>query len=274
MTRKSFLIDPLDLDAQEVTLRDDSAHHIRNVLRLKPGDHIELRDGKGSGCRAMIQEVRSGHVRVGLRERLLPLNESPLQLTLALAFSRFDRMELVLRQATEMGIHRFAAFGAERSGYDLSASRMDRRKERWSKIAREALCQCGRMMLPEILLLGNTAGLISAVLSWEKKRGNILKVLAREDGYRESLSGLKRVHPFCRELLVVVGPEGGWTEVEREHFADTGFHSVHLGPRTLRLETAALGLLAAVQFLWGDLGAQAESLGDPCSLARQNENSI
>jgi 16S rRNA (uracil1498-N3)-methyltransferase len=255
MTRRCFLIDHPDLVAKEMTLTAGVAHHIRNVLRLKPGDSIELRDGQGNGWPAVIQEMKSREVRVGVGDKQVLANESPLQLTLALAFSRPDRMELVLRQATEIGVSRFAAFRAARSDYQLSAYHRDKRRERWSKIASQALCQCGRMRLPEISIFEDTAGLISAVPVWEEARGTVVKILAREDGERRSLAGLQGDHPVCRHMLVVVGPEGGWSTGEGEHFFHAGFHSVHLGPRTLRLETAAIALLAAVQLLWGDLGA-------------------
>jgi 16S rRNA (uracil1498-N3)-methyltransferase len=258
MTRKCFLIDHEDLGAEEVTLGADVAHHVRNVLRLKPGDSIQLRDGQGNGWPAVIKEIRGREVRVGLGQKQVLLNESPLQLTLALAFSRFDRMELALRQATQMGVHRFVAFRAERSGYQLPASQQDRRKQRWNKITREALCQCGRMRLPEINVLADATALIVAASRWEATEIKGLKILAKEDEANRSLVHLHRAHPICRQTLVVVGPEGGWTEREGEQFVEAGFYSVHLGPRTLRLETAAVGLLTAVQLLWGDLGGEQQ----------------
>jgi 16S rRNA (uracil1498-N3)-methyltransferase len=260
MTRKCFLIDDQDLGSGDVTFGDDVAHHLRNVLRLRPGDSIELRDGRGNGWHAVIKAMKGREVRVGVGEKQILLNESPLQLTLALAFSRFDRMELVLRQATELGVHRFIAFRADRSDYQLPASHRDKRKGRWSKISGEALCQCGRMRLPEIAILDNTATLISAASLCETTGRMALKILASEVHERQSLAGLRKVHPICRQLLAVIGPEGGWTKLEREQFVDANFHSVHLGPRTLRLETAAVGLLAAVQLLWGDLGAEEKGL--------------
>jgi len=231
------------------------AHHVRKVLRLRPGDRIELRDGRGNGWSAVIEEIKGKGVRVAVGEKQFVLNESPLWLTLALAFSRSDRMELALRQATEMGVQRFVAFRAERSDYHLPGTpQIERRKERWLKIAREALCQCGRMKLPEICILSDTSELISGAASWAAAEGKGLKILAREEADRQSLFSLFEMHPACRQMLIVVGPEGGWSKGEAEQFVESGFYPVHLGPRTLRLETAAVALLAAAQLLWGDLG--------------------
>ena len=253
MTRKCFLIDHLDPGAEWVSLTEDVAHHVRNVLRLRPGDNIELRDGRGNGWTAVIRETKGREVRVAVGEKLAARNESPLQLTLALAFSRFDRMELALRQATEMGVHGFIAFRADRSGYTLPGPQMEKRKERWRKIAREALCQCGRTILPEILILSDTAELISNITTGEIAEGDCLRILAREETDRSGLLSLFDEHPVCRQMLAVVGPEGGWSQHEGGQFMEAGFCPVHLGPRTLRLETATAALLAAVQLLWGDL---------------------
>jgi 16S rRNA (uracil1498-N3)-methyltransferase len=197
--------------------------------------------------------MKGREVRVTVGEKLAGRNESPLRLTLALAFSRFDRMELALRQATEMGVHRFIAFRAERSEYTLPGPQMEKRKERWRKITREALCQCGRMILPDILILSDTAEFISNITTGQIAERECLKILAREDAGRSGLLSLFEVHPVCRQMLAVVGPEGGWSQHEGGQFMEAGFRPVHLGPRTLRLETATVALLAAVQLLWGDL---------------------
>mgnify|MGYP001409777614 CR=1 FL=1 len=261
MTRKCFLVEPQVPGVEMVTLSDDVAHHLRNVLRLRPGDCIELRDGRGNGWAALVSEVKGKEVKIAVGEKLEVRNESPLELTLALAFSRFERMELVLRQATEMGVQRFIGFRAERSDYHLLGPHVERRKERWLKIAREALCQCGRMRLPEIAVLSDSAELISGADLWGSTEGRGIKILAREEGERWGLRFLHLQYPACRRMLVVVGPEAGWSRREGEQFIQAGFHSVHLGPRTLRLETAAVSLLAAVQLLWGDLGTEEGCMG-------------
>lgn len=262
MTRKCFLIDRQDAAGGEVSLGEDVAHHVRNVLRLRPGDRIEVRDGQGHAWDAVLMEMAGREVRVALGEKKLAQVESPLQLTLALAFSRADRMELVVRQATEMGVHRFIAFPAERSGYRLPGAQMAKRSERWRRIAREALCQCGRMNLPEIQIFPDLAQFVSGPCSVLAAEGRGMRILAREDGERSSLPALFESCRLCREMLVAVGPEGGWSQREGELLVEAGFHPVHLGPRTLRLETATVALLAAVQMLWGDLGTWMSAAGN------------
>ena len=163
-------------------------------------------------------------------------------------------MELVLRQATEIGVHRFVAFRAQRSQYKLSAAQAEKRKERWSKIAREAMCQCGRMRLPEITVHHDVNELIAESARWSPGGEAGLKILTWEAERHQSLKRLWQEFPDCRRTLAVVGPEGGWTQDEVDRFRAAGFHLVHLGPRTLRLETAAIAFLSSAQVLWGDLG--------------------
>lgn len=255
MTRKCFLIDQQDMNTGAVSLTDEVAHHVRKVLRLRPGDSIELRDGRGNGWDAILTDTARGEVKVAVGKRKLTQNESPLQLTLALALSRSDRMELAVRQATEMGVDCFVAFPGERSGYRLQEHQITNREERWRRITREALCQCGRMVLPGIRILSNIEELLSPVFLGELAGREGLRILAREEAERGSLPALCEEYPECRQMLVVVGPEGGWTPREGEQFLGAGFRPVHLGPRTLRLETATVALLATVQLLWGDFGS-------------------
>lgn len=271
MTRRRFLINPQDIETGWVTLGPEVAHQVRTVLRLRSGDRIELRDGCGHAWEAVLGETTGREVRAAVGRKTSAPHPSPLLLTLALAFSRADRMELVLRQATEMGVDRFIAFPAERSEYRLAGPGVARRKERWQRIAGEALCQCGRMHLPAMEICADLGEFISSpwVTMMTERKG--LKILAREQGERWSLQALYESHQACREMLVVIGPEGGWSQREGERFLDGGFWPVHLGPRTLRLETAAVALLAAVQLLWGDFGSREAWIPDEAQPVARRE---
>ena len=256
MTRKRFFVQQVNSGEEYVNLTKDVARHIENVLRLKPGDPIELRDGCGNGWNAVIAEAGGGLVRVQLLGSRTDANESPLGLTLAMALARSDRMELVVRQATEIGVQRFVVFRARRSQYGLSGNQIEKRAERWSRIAREALCQCGRDRLPQISFVGDVSELIVAASQWSTGTAN-LKILACEEERERSLLELKRGFPTCGDITAVVGSEGGWTVEEVAQFERAGYHTVHLGPRILRFETAAVALLSSVQLLWGDFGGMS-----------------
>jgi len=256
MTRRCFFIEAVEPDTDCVILTGQTAHHIMSVLRLGKGDPLELRDGRGSGWRGLIVGKEKASIRVQLTDRLPLHNESPLKVTLAMALARSDRMELVVRQATELGVHRFVAYRSKRSQYGLSDVQAGKRSDRWLKIAREAMCQCDRMKVPEIVFVPDLPKF--AADQWEeKKEGKSLRLLASEGERRSTLRDVWRSFPECDEILVVVGPEGGWAEDEVQKFKANDFRTIHLGPRILRLETAAIAFVALVQMLWGDLSLQA-----------------
>jgi 16S rRNA (uracil1498-N3)-methyltransferase len=254
MTRKCFFSETVDPSEEFITLSAQAAHHLDHVLRTRPGELVEVRDGKGNGWLGEIVSTKGGEIRVRIGEKQEGDSESPLELTLALAFSRAERMELVLRQITEMGAHRFVAFRAQRSQYSLSGSQMENKVERWNKIAQSALCQCGRFRVPEIRILTGVPECIADVQTRGESGSETLKIIAYEEDQKQNLLDVWRLHPECRRVFIVVGPEGGWTHGEVDQFTRTGFHPVHLGPRILRFETAAVSLIASAQLLWGDFG--------------------
>ena len=256
MTRKCFFGKSGLVENELITLPRETARHLDSVLRSKPGDPVEIRDGEGHGWKGVIESMKDGAIRVRLLERQALTNESSLSITLALAFSRSEKMEQVIRHATELGVQRIAFFRARRSQYGLKGDKMDKKRERWEKIAREALCQCGRAWLPEIVVFQETEDFLRDVSEWETFGPCGLKLVALETAAEESLVSLKHAVPFCEQVLVVVGPEGGWTVEEVNLFKHYALRCVHLGPRILRLETAALAIVSCVQLLWGDFGQE------------------
>lgn len=254
MTRKCFFGKSGLVENELITLPRETARHLDSVLRSKPGDPVEIRDGEGHGWKGVIECMKDGAIQVRLLERQVLTNESSLSITLALAFSRSEKMEQVIRHATELGVQRIAFFRARRSQYGLKGDKIDKKRERWEKIAREALCQCGRARLPEIVVFQETEDFLRDVSEGETFGPCGLKLVALEAAAEEGLVSLKHAVPFCEQVLVVVGPEGGWTVEEVNLFKHYALRSVHLGPRILRLETAALAIVSCVQLLWGDFG--------------------
>ncbi len=237
-----------------LTIRGDAAHHMIHVLRLGPGSLVELRDGLGHGWRSRILQVSKSAVSVEILEEIPLRVESPLRLTLGMAFARSDRMDLVVRQGTELGVARLAFFPAARSQYRLGAEEARRRLDRWAKISREALCQCQRALLPELAVYESLEAFWDAFGVSSGASEERLKVLALEGRLGRSLADVRGEYPECSEMVAATGPEGGWGEAEAKRFEEEGFLPIHLGPRIMRFETAAVAVLVCAQLLWGDLG--------------------
>ena len=225
-------------------------------MRAKAGESIELLDGRGSAWACLITGIRRGTVSVRLIEKLeRPVRESSLQITLGLAIARSETMDLVIRQATELGVLRLCVFRALRSQYGLSGKQLEKKKEHWSRIAGEAICQCGRIRALEIEIFEDLDRFLASLEVEDWAAGDSLTIFGLEREASNSIRNLRSERgPDIRRILAVVGPEGGWDSVESLALICAGFKPVSLGPRTLRLETAAVALVSSIQLLWGDMG--------------------
>lgn len=211
-----------------VVLGADAAHRVRAVWRLRAGAVLHIFDG--AGCERAATVVRAERVEVALElgTNVTPLAEPPVPVMLVCAFPRGQRGDWLVEKATEVGVTALVPVEAEHGVLEPGTGRVDR----WRRIAIEAAEQCGRATVPAI---GSTA-----------PAGTLAVVL--DPGAPDTVPGaIGRGWP-CAAVALFVGPEGGWTAAERAAFAATGARFAHLGPRVLRVETAAvLGVAQAVQ---------------------------
>jgi 16S rRNA (uracil1498-N3)-methyltransferase len=173
--------------------------------------------------------------------------ESPLRITLAVGLTKGDKLDFVVEKATELGVHAIIPFASSHTVPKLDERKIAARRSRWEKIALSAAKQCGRTAVPEVLPLWTFAELIAR--PWPEAA----KLLFWEKEADQSLRRVREKHGDLGAILVVTGPEGGFSAEEAELARGHGFELVRLGGRILRAETAALTALSLVQFLWGDL---------------------
>ncbi len=218
-------------------LRGDEARHLTRVLRVEPGQRFEISDNQQAYL-AQITEARGERVVFEVIEALPPV-PSPVSITLCASLIKFDRFEWIVEKATELGVDRILPVEATRTEKGLfEASR--KRRERWQRIARESSQQARRVRLPEIL----PAVRLEACLEVAAAHRYFLD---------ESLAP-----PLLREIpseradtaAVLIGPEGGWTDAERQLAVSAAWQPVSLGPLVLRAETAACAALAVVVNAW------------------------
>ncbi|MDD1607622.1 MAG: 16S rRNA (uracil(1498)-N(3))-methyltransferase [Methylococcaceae bacterium] len=236
---------PLAID-QYIELDDDNAHYVRTVLRLKKDAKLMIFNGKGGEYSCTVVEVSRKTVRCAIEQWHDRGVESPLQLTLGLSISRGDRMDLSVQKSVELGVNHITPLCTERCVVQFSVEKKLQRLQHWQKIAQHAAEQSGRTMLPELTE-------IHYLPDWLNHQQG-LKVFL--DPYaKTSLAELK---PENRKVTLLAGPEGGFSNSERDMATAAGFIPVRLGSRILRTETASLAALAAVQMLWGDFGVLSE----------------
>jgi 16S rRNA (uracil1498-N3)-methyltransferase len=239
VTRRFFAPGPLRAGAT-VTLDDVAARHVR-VLRLAVGDAIVLFDGQGHAHTARLGSIRRQAVQARILDPVdTPDVESPLRITVAQGLARGPRIEQVVQHGCELGV---AAFVPVRCGRSQPGHA---NVERWRTVAREAARQCGRAVIPDV-----AEPIDLAVLLADPPDGLRLMLHVADEGSRCLRDVLDN---DVRDVLLLVGPEGGLAPAEADAAIAAGFLPVNLGPRTMRTETAALAAVAAMQFAVGDWG--------------------
>ena len=245
---RRFFIKRVDISGLSSVIKGSDANHIKNVLRLKPGHRIELFDGTGYEYEALITGFSVNSVEVSILGQFCSTAESPVQITVAQALLKERKMDGLIRQLTELGVTGWFPFLGSRSVPKPDENRISVRRQRWEKIAKEALKQCKRGRIPKI---GN-------VLSFEDilKLGSEsdLNIVFWEDESKPLNSSITSFGRDAEKILIVLGPEGGFTPQEIEKAKTAGFVTAALGPRILRAETAAVAACSIVQYLFGDMG--------------------
>lgn len=234
--------EPLTPDS-EISLCDDAANHVGRVLRMGPGQALELFDGSNLTFPATIVQADKKSVRVSVGESREESRESPLHLHLGQVMSRGEKMEFTIQKAVELGVNTITPLFSERCGVKLDAERLAKKVQQWQKIVIAACEQCGRNAVPEV----RTPMMLEAWCA-EPEEGMKLNLHPRAS---QSINTLPL--PVSRVRLLI-GPEGGLSAGEIAMTAQYGFTDILLGPRVLRTETTALTAMTALQVRFGDLG--------------------
>jgi 16S rRNA (uracil1498-N3)-methyltransferase len=233
-----------------VELPEHSAHHAREVLRLRAGAAVRVFDGAGVEFDAVLDEVSRRTVSARLGHRVEPRPESPLRLVLAVSPLKGDRMELVVQKATELGVTEVWPVVTDRTDAAARPALHGTRDERWARVASGAAEQCGRAFVPPLAPTVRLADLLDRPFDGAR-------VALLETSGHPPLPSLPR--PLDDGLLLLVGPAGGFEPQEAARLTASGFVAASLGPRILRAETAAVAAVAIAQAAWGDLGGSSES---------------
>lgn len=249
-----FFVDQSQISGNRVAITGADAHHLRDVLRLKPGDAITVLDGANREYRVQLEEVNSGHAEGLILRSCLRQTEPRVSLTLAQCLPKGDKMELVLQKGTEIGYSAFIPVVSERSIVKLDGERAVKKGERWRKIVQAAAEQSGRARLPEVYPIHSWQQLCDrftdfdlVLIPWEGEGTAGLKETLKTKNIAEG-SDLSN----APSILIIIGPEGGLAVTEVEKARNYGALTVSLGPRIMRTETAGLASGVAVLYESGD----------------------
>lgn len=230
MTRRRWIAD--EVSANHAALAGAHADHLVRVLRARIGQEFDIAAGE-TVRRGRITSIQDHRVEFELGEEV-PASER-LAITMALAIFKFDRMEWAIEKCTELGVARIVPVIAHRTDTHLASAAV-KRVERWQRIARQASEQSRQTSSPEI---AQPLKLKDAVTLEATTR-----ILLAETESQVTLKQALQDHPA--DLVLAVGPEGGWTDAELRLFSEAGWISASLGNTILRAETTAIAAVAIV----------------------------
>lgn len=235
--RRRFFVD--EIHSGQAHIEGDQARHLTNVLRVEVGQKYEISDNRNVYL-AEITSARKNDVVFRTMEKLAPEPES-VRITLYASLVKFDHFEWMVEKATELGVAEIVPVIAIRTerGLDKAA---EKRIERWRRIGLEASQQSRRTHLPEIA----DAIPFSKVVDRTADHRFVLD----EEGGRPLLEAFPAARNTSDTVALLIGPEGGWTDVERSQFLAASWTPVTMGPLILRAETAAMAAVSIVQAAW------------------------
>jgi 16S rRNA (uracil1498-N3)-methyltransferase len=243
--RDRFFVEGVHAVGDRVAFAPDDARKLATVLRKQSGDRVQVVDSGGAAFAATL-EVGGRDVAATLDERLDRGEvETALRVTIAQAVPKGQKMELVVEKATELGAHAIVPVRSARViGHETSPAKV----ERWRRIAKSAAQQSGRARIPDVADVHGWDALLATFARYD--RVYVPWELADPAPLREVF---ERELPAATSVLIVVGPEGGFSAAEVERARAAGASAISLGRRILRTETAALVVLSAALYARGEL---------------------
>lgn len=242
-----FFVTSEGFSENSVTINGSDVNHIRTVLRMKPGDHIEVIDHNGFQYEVVLSEVEKDLVRGEILSRIEMKTESPVDIRIGQSLIKGNAFDLLVRKATELGVHSIAALRTQRSVARLAKDSETYRTQRWQRIAEEASKQCGRSRIPQV-----NPSALSLEEFCQQSVDCDLKLVFWEGEQSIRLKDVV-VPDVVASIACLAGPEGGWAAEEIGFLKEQGYQTVSLGPRLLKADSVSLIILSLLQHRWGDL---------------------
>jgi 16S rRNA (uracil1498-N3)-methyltransferase len=229
---------------QSVPLPVDRAHYVKNVLRLRNGQQILLFNGKESLDHLAQLCIESKHVSAQLLSSIPKSNDPCIDICLIQALGRSEHNDFVIQKGTELGVSHFILFNAERTQSPLKSNRLDKKLSHWKSITISASEQCNRNIIPQITFSRSLEDCLP-----ETSSGNGILLDFEGEKFSQIAQRLKPVNP----LYIVIGPEGGFNPQEIQRLTDSELLTCNIGPRVLRMESAAISAITLMQHYLGDM---------------------
>lgn len=232
---------------QEIKIKGTDVNHLKNVLRIKIEDKIEvcnLENQQSYYCQ--VKKIEKECITAKILERIMQTTESNVKVSVFQGLPKAEKMELIIQKAVELGVYDITPVEMKRCIVKLKEKDSDKKIQRWQKISEVAAKQCGRNIIPEIY------SVISSKDIGDKISGYDVVLVAYEEEkvitLKEELLKLKQNEKDGIKIAIVIGPEGGLENEDVEYWKEKGAKVITLGKRILRTETVALQMLSIIMY--------------------------
>ena len=229
----------------KVSITGEDVRHIRNVLRMRPGEMLLVSCGDEWEYTCRIASLSEDEVRADIIDAQKPGKELPSRITLFQCLPKGDKMETVIQKAVELGAAEIVPVASKRCVVKLDGKKAAARVTRWNAIAESAAKQAKRMIIPEVHEILS----FREALQYAQIPDSVLLIpYENAEGMQKTRTLLSAIAPG-RPVAVLIGPEGGFDEAEVEEAERAGFQTITLGKRILRTETAGMTVLSILMYL-------------------------
>lgn len=236
-----YMKEELNID-QSYCLSKDNIHYIKNVLRMKIQDTIEIFNGTNYIFFGKIIFFSVKIIKIKIFKNKIKNTESPINIHLGQIISKNDKIDFIIEKSIEMGVNTITPLFSEYCNIQKKFFNISHKIQRWNKIIVSACQQCNRNIIPTIQNPED-------IFSWSKKtQKNDMKIVF----HPESDLTIHQLNKSAKNIRIIIGPEGGLSKNEINKIVEYGFTSIKLGPRILKVETAAIAAITALQIKFGD----------------------
>lgn len=238
-----FFVTPDQVKDGNIYIEGSDVNHIKNVLRMKVGEELQISDGNNQKYLCRIASVNHEEVCLEIVEEQEADTELPSKLYLFQGLPKSDKMELIVQKAVELGVYEIIPVATKRAVVKLDAKKAAKKTERWNSIAEGAAKQSGRNVIPKVREVME----YPEALQYAKELDVLLIPYELAEGMEETKQIISQIEPG-QSVGIFIGPEGGFETVEVENAIAAGAKAVTLGKRILRTETAGLTTLSILMY--------------------------
>ena len=238
-----FFVEPEKIGSDREAITGSDVNHIRNVLRMKPGETVRVSDGRGSCYDGVIEALQTDEIIVRLSGEKIESTELPVETVLFQGLPKSDKMELIIQKNTELGVSAIVPVATSRAVVKLDEKKADNKVKRWNSIAESAAKQSKRTLIPEVRSVMSFKQALAEASAFDIK----LMPYENAEGMAFTRKCIGEIKTGAK-VAIFIGPEGGFSEEEVAAASAAGFVPITLGRRILRTETAGMSVMSMLSY--------------------------